>query len=179
MIPATSGELMLFTDSNVFSTAKLKTGSGNSGKLVSEVKTQLRSAAPPDTELTIIDGSPGIGCPVIASLSGVDMVLIVTEPTVSGISDLKRIVKTSENFHVKISVCINKYDLNLSNSAKIEAFCSENSLNFVGSIPYDPEAVRAVNCGKPVTDTDCPSGLSIYNIYKKVLKLLNIEAVNQ
>ncbi len=86
--PSVAGELMLYAnEENTISTAQLKMGSGNSGKLVAEVKKQMRTAAA-NTELAIIDGSPGIGCPVIASLSGVDMVLIVAEPSISGISDM-------------------------------------------------------------------------------------------
>ena len=83
-----AGEMQLFQNAdNVFSTAQLKMGSGNSGKLVTEVKKRMRRTAK-DAEIAIIDGSPGIGCPVIASLSGVNMALIVAEPSVSGISDL-------------------------------------------------------------------------------------------
>ena len=89
-----------------FSAAQLKMGSGTTGKLVTEVKKQLTSSAQ-NADLAIIDGSPGIGCPVIASLSGVDMVLIVTEPKISGISDMERIIRTAEKFKVKTVVCIN------------------------------------------------------------------------
>ncbi|MEL7604369.1 MAG: 4Fe-4S binding protein, partial [Bacillota bacterium] len=100
MKPTVAGELMLYADeSTAFSTAQLNMGSGTSGKLVTEVKKQLASAAPKDAELAIIDGSPGIGCPVIASMSGADMVLIVAEPSLSGISDMQRILKTAGIFH--------------------------------------------------------------------------------
>ena len=77
----------------------------------------MRTAAV-DAELAIIDGSPGIGCPVIASLSGVDMVLIVAEPSISGISDMERIIKTAERFQIEIAICINKYDTNIKNTEK-------------------------------------------------------------
>ena len=119
--PAVAGELMLYADNNkVFSTAQLKMGSGTSGKLVTEVKKQMKTVASADTKLAIIDGSPGIGCPVIASLSGVNMVLIVAEPSISGISDMERIIKTAETFRTKIGVCINKHDTNSANTEKIE-----------------------------------------------------------
>lgn len=137
--PAVAGELMLYVDDTVFSTAQLKMGSGTSGMLVTQVKNQLKSAAA-DTEVAIIDGSPGIGCPVIASLSGVDMVLIVAEPSISGISDMERIIKTAQKFQTRIAVCINKYDTNLENTAKIEAFCKKLNLPFVGTIPFDAKA---------------------------------------
>ena len=123
MKSAVAGELMLYSDGEkVFSTAQLKMGSGTSGMLVTEVKKQMK-AATVDTELAIIDGSPGIGCPVIASLSGVDMVLIVAEPSISGISDMERVIKTAAKFGTKTAVCINKYDTNIGNTKKIEEFC--------------------------------------------------------
>jgi len=116
--PAVAGELLLYTEGEkVFSTAQLKMGSGTSGMLVTEVKKQMKSAAA-DVEFAIIDGSPGIGCPVIASLSGVDMVLIVAEPSISGISDMERIINTAAKFGVKTAVCINKFDTNMQNTER-------------------------------------------------------------
>ena len=101
-----------------YATAQLKMGSGTSGKLVSEVKKQLKDNVK-YVEVAIIDGSPGIGCPVIASISGADMVLIVTEPSLSGISDMERIIKTARIFNAKIAVCVNKFDTNNENTHKI------------------------------------------------------------
>lgn len=172
MNPAPAGELMLYKDGGqVFSTAQLKMGSGTSGKLVTEVKKQLKEAAG-DTDFAVIDGSPGIGCPVIASVSGVHLVLIVAEPSLSGISDMERIVKTAVTFHTKLAVCINKYDMNPENSEKIERFCIGNGLPFVGRIPFDPDAVRAVNGGKAITDIDCASGRAVRAVYDKVIEIL-------
>jgi len=171
--PAVAGELMLFTDNNkVFSTAQLKMGSGTSGMLVTEVKKQMISAALPDTQLVIIDGSPGIGCPVIASLSGVDMVLIVAEPSISGISDMERIIRTAETFRTKIGVCINKHDTNPANTEKIEEFCRVKNLPFTGRIPFDSEAVKAINNGRTIVDTDCPSGFAVKEVFKSTMRLL-------
>ena len=171
--PAIAGELMLYADdNNVFSTAQLKMGSGTSGKLATEVKKQMRTMASPDTKLTIIDGSPGIGCPVIASLSGVDMVLIVAEPSISGISDMERIIKTAETFRTKIGVCINKYDTNTANTEKIEEFCKEKGLPFTGRIPFDPEAVAAINNGQTIVDVDCPAGAAVKEVFSSTMKLL-------
>lgn len=102
-------------------------GSGTSGLLVTEVKKQMKSKNI-DTEFAIIDGSPGIGCPVIASLSGVDMVLIVSEPSISGISDMKRIIDTASKFNIKTAVCINKYDTNIDISKKIIDFCDKENI---------------------------------------------------
>jgi len=171
--PEVSGELMLYNgDGRIFSTAQLKMGSGHSGMLVTEVKKQMKDAAA-NAELAIIDGSPGIGCPVIASLSGVDMVLIVTEPSVSGISDMERIIKTAEVFGTKTAVCVNKYDINTVNTERIEGFCRSAGLPYVGKIPFDPEAVRAINNGMTIVDVDCPSGRAAREIYKNTMEVLS------
>ena len=172
MIPAVAGELMLYSDGEkVFSTAQLKMGSGTSGMLVNEVKKQMKAAAA-DAELAIIDGSPGIGCPVIASLSGVDMVLIVAEPSISGISDMERIINTAAKFGTKTAVCINKYDTNIENTEKIEDFCKKQGLPFIGRIPFDSNAVKAINNGQTVVDIDCISGTAVKEVYHKTMNLL-------
>lgn len=169
--PSIAGDLMLYENERVFSTAQLRMGSGNSGLLVTEVKKQMKSAAE-GVELAIIDGSPGIGCPVIASLTGVDMVLIVAEPSISGISDMERIIKTAKRFGTKIAVCINKYDTNISNTEKIEKFCKDNGLNFVGRIPFDKEVLKAINNGKNIVEVDCKAGLATKDIYSKTIEIL-------
>lgn len=175
--PAVAGELRLYADDHkVFSTAQLKMGSGTSGMLVTEVKKQMKAAVLPDTGLAVIDGSPGIGCPVIASLSGVDMVLIVAEPSISGISDMERIIKTAKKFRTKIGVCTNKYDTNPTNNEKIEEFCRRKGLPFTGRIPFDPEAVKAINNGQTIVEVDCPSGIAVMEVYNSVMKLLNKES---
>jgi len=174
--PHTAGELRLYVDKSVFSTAELKMGSGTSGKLVTEVKKQMKLAAK-DAGLTIIDGSPGIGCPVIASISGVDMVLIVAEPSISGISDMERIVKTAERFRTRIAICINKYDTNLSNTEKIESFCQNIFLPCVGRIPFDAEAIKAINKGQSIVDSDCAAGHAAKDVFDKTIKILFNESL--
>lgn len=170
--PAIAGELILYSDRDrVFSTAQLKMGSGTSGKLVTEVKKQMKTASN-DANLAIIDGSPGIGCPVISSLSGVDMVLVVAEPSISGISDMERIIKTARMFQTEVTVCINKYDTNLENTKRIEAFCKREKLSFVGRIPFDPDAVKAINKGLTIIDIDCASGRAAKKVYEKTMQLL-------
>lgn len=172
MVPAESGMMMLYTgDEGVFSTAKLKMGSGTSGMLVSAVKKRMNEAAP-DTALSIVDGSPGIGCPVISSLSGADMVLVVAEPSVSGLSDLKRIVDTAAIFGIGMAVCINKYDSHLGMTEAIEAYCGHKGLPVAGRIPFDWEAVAAVNEGQTVVDRPCASGEAVKAIYSKTMALL-------
>ncbi len=170
--PDVAGELMLYAnEGEVFSTAQLKMGSGTSGMLVTEVKKQMKSEVV-DAHLAIIDGSPGIGCPVIASLSGVDMVLIVAEPSISGISDLERIIKTAAKFGTKTVVCINKFDTNVENTEKIEELCKKQGLVFMGRIPFDSNAVKAINNGETIVDIDCASGAAVKAVYNETMKLL-------
>ena len=165
-----AGQLILYDKEQIFSTAKLKMGSGNSGLLVSEVKKQIKSTDR-SIEFAIIDGSPGIGCPVIASITGVDMILLVAEPTISGISDLMRIIDTANHFKVPMVLTINKYDINEDLSKKIEAICREKEIDFVGKIPYDKKAVEAVNKRLTVVDIDCQAGKSMKKIFDKTMAL--------
>lgn len=170
LVPDVAGNLMLYKDEKVFSTAQLKMGSGTSGKLVTEVKKQMISEAP-ESEIAIIDGSPGIGCPVIASISGVNMVLIVAEPSLSGISDMERIINTAEKFGTKVAVCVNKYDTNLENTKKIEMFCKNNNIDFVGKIPFDNKAVEAVNNSLSIVDIDCKAGNAVKKVFENTMKI--------
>ena len=164
-----SGDMMLYkNDGRVFSTAQLKMGSGASGKLVTAVKQQLTQEAP-DSELAIIDGSPGIGCPVIASISGVDFVLIVAEPTISGMHDMKRIIETSKHFGVNCAVCINKFDVNEDTANEIESYCKGLSVSVIGRIPYDGTVVKAVNrCQSIACYPDSLAGKAIASIWDNI-----------
>lgn len=171
LIPADAGE-MKFYDSG---RAALPTDQSRTEKGDSEGQNLQEDAQATDAsgtaELAIIDGSPGNGFPAI---SGVDMVLIVTEPSVSDIFDMKRIIKAAQAFQTMTAVCINKYDTNLENSYKIEVLCNEMGVPFVGRIPFDPEAVEAINSGRTIADVDCPSGRAARGIYGKTLRLLQI-----
>jgi MinD superfamily P-loop ATPase len=167
-----SGKLMLYSEDIAFSTAKLKMGSGTSGMLVTEVKNQLRDIVD-NNELTIIDGSPGIGCPVIASISGVDLVLIVSEPSISGMSDMERIIETARKFQTKVAVCINKYNTNITNSENIVQYCEKNQIPFVGKIPFDSNAIKAINNGKSIIDINCDAGDATKYVFNKTMKILN------
>ena len=167
-----AGDLMLFKEGSVtFSTARLKMGSGTTGMLVSEVKKQMKESAE-ETDFAIVDGSPGIGCPVIASLSGADMVLIVAEPSLSGISDMERIIKTARIFGVIIAVCVNKSDTNPENTNRIKDFCELEGIPYTGSIPFDPMAVKAVNKGMSIADIDCPSGRAVKEVFNETMHLI-------
>lgn len=165
-----AGKLMLYKDDFTFSTAELKMGRGNSGKLVMAVKKQLDKNS--DADLAIIDGSPGIGCPVIASISGADMVLIVAEPSLSGISDMERILKTIERFDVPAVVCINKYDTSPEKTEEIILFCKENNIPFIGKIPLDSEVTKAQNNGTSLIHTDCSASKAIKEIYNEIKNLM-------
>lgn len=168
-----AGEKALYTDGgqSVFSTATLKMGRGNSGKLVTEVKLALLKNAP-DTDLAILDGSPGIGCPVIASVSGMDLVLVVAEPSLSGLSDLQRLVKTAQTLQAKLAVCVNKWDQSPQHTQQIKAFCQDSGIPFTGVIPYDAAASAAVNQGLSLAQIDCPARDALEEIYKNTIKLL-------
>ncbi len=170
MVDDVAGELMLYNKDMIFSTAKLKMGRGNSGKLVTEVKKQL----PADTSerIAIIDGSPGIGCPVIASISGVDFVLIVAEPSLSGMSDMERILKTASIFQTKVAVCINKYDTCIEIAQRIEKYCKDNNIDFAGKIPYDKSVSKAINAGKTIADVDCKARDSLMSVFSNTVSLI-------
>ncbi|MGP8320794.1 MAG: ATP-binding protein [Methanosarcinaceae archaeon] len=125
--------------------AKLGIGEEASGKLVSFVRNNARKLAEKqDRDLIIIDGPPGIGCAVIASITGVDMVVVVTEPSVSGIHDLERVLGVAGHFNIPAVVCVNKYDINKENTLLIEKYCSENGVDVVGKLPYDETPTRAM-----------------------------------
>jgi MinD superfamily P-loop ATPase len=133
--------------------AKLGIAEENSGKLVALVRKQAREIAERDNlNYIIVDGPPGIGCPVIASVSGVDLVLVVTEPTVSGLHDLERVVKLTNHFEIKTLVCVNKYDLNTKFTDRMEAYCKDLGLGFVGKIPFDTVVTEAMVEGKAVVE---------------------------
>lgn len=166
-----AGDLLLYKNEHYFSTAKLKMGSGTSGKLVTEVKKQLKNS-PYEEAITVVDGSPGIGCPVIASISGVDLVLMVTEPSLSGISDLKRVVKTNQTFKTPMVVCINKWDINEDNTKEIEAYCLEEGLPVVGKLPFDKKVSLLLNQGKSILEDEhlCKEVTTIYSRIMEELK---------
>lgn len=164
-----TGKTSIYTqDKTIFSTAQLNMGSGNSGKLVTQVKKNLDDAVPENEGIAIIDGSPGIGCPVIASLSGIDLALMVTEPTSSGLHDLKRIVKTSKIFASNVAIVINKSDIDEVGCHLVEAYCAEEQLPIIGYIPYDSTVSQTINRGENLASIDCPSSKAIGEIAKKI-----------
>jgi len=133
--------------------ARLGIGEENSGKLVAEVRKKAKDIADADKrDFVIIDGPPGIGCPVISSLSGTNLALVVTEPTVSGIHDMERVIQTTRHFKTQATCCINKYDINLQNSDQIERWCAENSVPFLGRVPFDETVTKSMVQGIPLIE---------------------------
>ncbi|RLI05891.1 (4Fe-4S)-binding protein [Candidatus Bathyarchaeota archaeon] len=156
--------------------AKLNIAESNSGKLVSLVRDHAKKIAEEENKkFVLIDGPPGIGCPVIASLGNVDLALVVTEPTMSGLHDLQRILSLTQHFGLKTLTLINMYDLNLENTKKIREFCSTVDVEFVGEIPFDPVVVEALTLGKPVVEYSSESKASkkIKDIWEKILSSLS------
>ena len=133
--------------------AKLGIAEENSGKLVALVRKEAKELAEKKScDWVIIDGAPGIGCPVIASLSGIDCAIVVTEPTVSGLHDADRVIKVARHFGVSTKVLINKYDLNPDMAKKIEEYCSNNIIELIGKVPFDESVVKAMVDGKTVME---------------------------
>jgi MinD superfamily P-loop ATPase len=153
--------------------ALLNPGEENSGKLVSLVRKNAKKIAEKENcELIINDGPPGIGCPVIASVGGADVGLIVVEPTLSGIHDMERAQGLLNHFKIPSLVCVNKYDLNEENTSRIEEFCSSNGVKVIGKIPFDPVVTEAMVAGKPVIEYSPESSVSkaIEELWKLTLE---------
>lgn len=131
--------------------ASLGIAGENSGKLVAGVRRRAREIAEQEGKnLIITDGPPGIGCPVISSLSGTDLALVVVEPTLSSIHDLYRVLDLLEHFNVSAAVCVNKWDINPENTGTIENICRDRKVTVAGRVRYDPAVVAAAMEGKPV-----------------------------
>lgn len=133
--------------------AQLGIAEENSGKLVSLVRQKGRELAEEkDIDLIITDGPPGVGCPVIAAVGNATAILVVTEPTVSGKHDLKRVVELARYFQVPAMACVNKFDLNRKKAIEIEVFCERNNIPFIDHIPFDPEFIHAVANGQSIME---------------------------
>jgi len=154
--------------------AHLFAGQENSGKLVTMVKQQGRLLAlDEERELVIIDGPPGIGCPVISACSGADLALLVTEPTVSGIHDLERVLATTSHFGVEALVMINKCDINPTRADEITAFCQERGVEVAGRVPYDDIVTEAMVHGQPVTAYgNGPVSQTLREVWVKIERVL-------
>jgi MinD superfamily P-loop ATPase len=151
------------TENGTFSHALLDTGAEGSGKLVTEVRKKIIPFEKGE-EWLIIDGSPGIGCSVIASITGTDGVIAVTEPTKSGLSDLKRVLGLAKHFSIPAFVCINKFDLNMDITNEMEQYCKERGFDIVGRIPFDPLIVKALQEYKTPVDAGDQSFINEINL---------------
>jgi len=165
------GKTQIYKSEKVFSTAQLNMGSGNSGKLVSQVKKNLDDNIDLQ-KFAIIDGSPGIGCPVIASLSAIDLAIIVTEPSLSGLSDLKRIVTTAKTFKTKVSIVINKANLNKAVLNLIKDYLKLEDLELLGEIDYDENVSKLINRNQSLANSNTVATIQIKKIVTNlILKL--------
>ncbi len=135
--------------------AKLNIGADNSGKLVAKVKNEARQRAKDlQKELILVDGSPGIGCPVVSSLTGASFVVLITEPSVSGLHDLKRVYQLVKNFNLRSGCIINKADINKLKSKDIKAFLKENEISLISELPYNEQFTAAMTLGKTIVEVD-------------------------
>ncbi|MBU1726420.1 MAG: ATP-binding protein [Candidatus Omnitrophica bacterium] len=150
--------------------AKLGIAEENSGKLVSLVRKQAKELAEKNNcDWVIIDGAPGIGCPVIASLSGIDCAVVVTEPTLSGLHDALRVIEVTRHFNVASVLVINKYDLNLDMSEKIAGHCAKAGIPLIGKVRFDKTVVEAMVEGKTIMEyKDTPVKDEIFRIWEKL-----------
>ena len=180
--PASAIHLEAFVDGEIFysqtaegplSHAELAPGSGNSGLLVHEVKQQALKKAG-DREVLLIDGPPGIGCPVISTISGVDAVIVVTEPSVSATHDLARLIRVTRGFDLDRYCIINRYDLDQGLTAQIEQFCRDEDITLLGRIPFDPAVLAAVREGRIITEYDCPARIALEEIWEALARKLGV-----
>lgn len=153
---------------------QLAPGEENSGKLVNMVREKARLIKKELALNTIlIDGPPGIGCPVISSVSGVDKVLVVTEPSLSALHDLERVLSITAKFSIKTAVLVNKFDLEEAMSAKVENLCSKLQIPILGKLPYDSMVTEAMVNNQTIIEwmPDSAISLELYSIFKKIQTL--------
>ncbi|MEX1375917.1 MAG: P-loop NTPase [Eubacteriales bacterium] len=155
--------------------AKLSIAAENSGKLVSEVRRKAREiASSQKSDYIVIDGPPGIGCPVIASMTGVDSVIVVTEPTVSGVHDMQRVLDLAKHFSISSYVCINKYDINEDVTAEIAKMLTARNIPLIGKVPYDQEITNAQIHKKTIIEfSKSEASKSINEMWNKYINIIN------
>ena len=172
LVPRTSGRWLVGASRfGPVVTAALVPGEEASGKLVSLVKRKASGLAERvSLERMVVDGSPGIGCPVIASTTGVDLVILVTEPSLSGLHDLKRVLAVVRHFRIEAQLVLNKFDLSSTMTDRIEAFADEAGLPILGRIPFDPEVSKAMVRGRsPVEIDGSPAGDALRALFERFL----------
>jgi len=157
--------------------ARLAIAAENSGKLVTLVRQESKKLAnEKNLDLIFTDGPPGVGCPVIASIGGADAVLVVTEPTLSGIHDMERVIQLARHFKVPAMVCVNKFDLNLDLTGDIENFAKNEGLPLVGKIPFDPIFTKAMVQGRTIFEHngDSSAGRAVKKIWNALSNKLDL-----
>ncbi len=163
------------TGEGLFSHALLDIGAEGSGKLVTEVRRIIQPYIQTE-KLFFIDGSPGIGCVVIASLTGCDAAILVTEPTLSGKSDLLRVLDLADHFSIPAVVCINRFDVNLELTAEIEAYCRQARVPVLGKIPFDSRVVEGLrNYKTPLEMEGSTAAAAIRGFWENMQKYLQNE----
>ena len=156
--------------------AALRPAQENSGKLVTMVRQQARLLALDDGhQAVLVDGPPGIGCPVISAVSGADLAMIVCEPTAAGIHDMQRALETTAHFNIQTTVCINKFDLYPAGTEKIELYCQQEAIPVLGRVPFDPLVTEAMAYGEPVTSylPNAPASQAIIELWRRIASVLN------
>jgi len=161
--------------------ARLGIAEENSGKLVSQVRQKATEIAEEkECDWVIIDGSPGIGCPVIASLSGIDLAVVVTEPTVSGLHDADRVIQVAKHFHVPTVMVLNKCDLNNDVAQKIVEYCESNAIQIIGKIPFDETVVKALIEKKTIVEYgESDTKKTIEEIWQAIQKVVLKEVCHE
>jgi len=158
--------------------ARLTPGMENSGKLVTLVKQNASKLAEKGGKsLILVDGSPGIGCPVIASIANIDAAVVVVEPTLSGIHDLKRALELLDYFKIVPMVVVNKYDINEKNTADLETYCNRHEIPLLGKIPFDPIFTRAMVQGQTIFEytRNSEAGEAVIQIWGRISEILGID----
>jgi MinD superfamily P-loop ATPase len=162
--------------------AELRPAQENSGKLVTLVKRRARLLGlDSGAELVIVDGPPGIGCPVISAAAGADLALIVTEPTAAGIHDMRRVLELTAHFRIPALVCINKADIYPQGSSQIEGYCRQQGIQMVGRIPFDLSVTAAMVQAKPVTACmpTAPASQAFRQIWQAVIHHLSLNGKDE
>lgn len=161
--------------------ARLGIGSDNSGKLVAKVKDEAKAIALKEhKDYILVDGSPGVGCPVVSSLSGANFVVLVTEPTVSGLHDLKRVYELVKKFNIKAGCIINKADINMEKQTEIKQFLNVEGIEHIIDLPYDESFTKAMTLGQTIVEYNSNNLTTPLNeAWKKIKQLTNKDKIEK
>ena len=160
--------------------AHLGIGADNSGKLVAKVKDEAKALALKyEKDYVLVDGSPGVGCPVISSLSGASFAVLVTEPTISGIHDLKRVYELVKKFNIRAGCIINKADVNIEKQAEIKQFLADEGIVHLANLPYDEDFTKAMTLGQTIVEYENENLTNLLKqAWERIKELTNIKEEN-